>query len=119
MGGCIATALGGLLLGPMMGSGSLFLIFLFLALALTLMGFVYGPLGAWLPGLFPPQVRYTGASMAFNLGGILGGALAPIIAQARSEEHTSELQSLMRISYAVFCLKKKTKQQTTQVQKHI
>src|SRR3546814_9135027 len=28
--------------------------------------------------------------------------------QARSEEHTSELQSLMRISYAVFCLKKKT-----------
>src|SRR3546814_7306712 len=31
------------------------------------------------------------------------------IAQARSEEHTSELQSLMRISYAVFCLKKKKK----------
>src|SRR3546814_4550487 len=30
-------------------------------------------------------------------------------AQARSEEHTSELQSLMRISYAVFCFKKKTK----------
>src|SRR3546814_4554741 len=34
----------------------------------------------------------------------------------RSEEHTSELQSLMRISYAVFCLKKKKKQQT---KKHI
>src|SRR3546814_4813942 len=32
----------------------------------------------------------------------------------RSEEHTSELQSLMRISYAVFCLKKKHKQNTTQ-----
>src|SRR3546814_4389527 len=31
---------------------------------------------------------------------------------ARSEEHTSELQSLMRISYAVFCLKKKTAQQS-------
>src|SRR3546814_10265639 len=31
----------------------------------------------------------------------------------RSEEHTSELQSLMRISYAVFCLKKKTKKSTT------
>src|SRR3546814_4337408 len=31
---------------------------------------------------------------------------------ARSEEHTSELQSLMRISYAVFCLKKKIKQST-------
>src|SRR3546814_116967 len=36
-------------------------------------------------------------------------ALAPSPAKAgRSEEHTSELQSLMRISYAVFCLKKKT-----------
>src|SRR3546814_4672458 len=37
----------------------------------------------------------------------------------RSEEHTSELQSLMRISYAVFCLKKKTTRKTeTQTQKH-
>src|SRR3546814_1644838 len=36
-------------------------------------------------------------------------SLAPIIVMARSEEHTSELQSLMRISYAVFCLKKKKK----------
>src|SRR3546814_3819843 len=34
--------------------------------------------------------------------------------QARSEEHTSELQSLMRISYAVFCLKKKKKQTRTE-----
>src|SRR3546814_8438975 len=33
---------------------------------------------------------------------------------SRSEEHTSELQSLMRISYAVFCLKKKKKEQTQQ-----
>src|SRR3546814_4812764 len=33
-------------------------------------------------------------------------------AEHRSEEHTSELQSLMRISYAVFCLKKNNKQQT-------
>src|SRR3546814_1278349 len=38
---------------------------------------------------------------------------------ARSEEHTSELQSLMRISYAVFCLKKKnTKQKCMLEQKH-
>src|SRR3546814_8845854 len=35
----------------------------------------------------------------------------------RSEEHTSELQSLMRISYAVFCLKKKHKQKNTKEQK--
>src|SRR3546814_10770620 len=39
---------------------------------------------------------------------------------SRSEEHTSELQSLMRISYAVFCLKKKKKQsKLTQIQIHL
>src|SRR3546814_1945861 len=37
---------------------------------------------------------------------------APDAKTVRSEEHTSELQSLMRISYAVFCLKKKTKLHT-------
>src|SRR3546814_9266579 len=37
----------------------------------------------------------------------------------RSEEHTSELQSLMRISYAVFCLKKKIKQIRVHTTKHI
>src|SRR3546814_3906304 len=43
---------------------------------------------------------------------VLGGrlsALDGVRPEDRSEEHTSELQSLMRISYAVFCLKKKTK----------
>src|SRR3546814_3557656 len=38
----------------------------------------------------------------------LGRALAERLIEERSEEHTSELQSLMRISYAVFCLKKTT-----------
>src|SRR3546814_3742204 len=41
-----------------------------------------------------------------------GGGTAGAAATSRSEEHTSELQSLMRISYAVFCLKKKKKQKT-------
>src|SRR3546814_5130462 len=36
----------------------------------------------------------------------------PVMGTGRSEEHTSELQSLMRISYAVFCLKKKRTQNT-------
>src|SRR3546814_279622 len=39
----------------------------------------------------------------------VGQLRAELVVQLRSEEHTSELQSLMRISYAVFCLKKKTK----------
>src|SRR3546814_3354378 len=41
------------------------------------------------------------------------------IDQARSEEHTSELQSLMRISYAVFCLKKKKQQNKIPNSNHI
>src|SRR3546814_5030045 len=41
----------------------------------------------------------------------LGPELGQLRALERSEEHTSELQSLMRISYAVFCLKKKTNHQ--------
>src|SRR3546814_7459601 len=40
-------------------------------------------------------------------------------AKRRSEEHTSELQSLMRISYAVFCLKKKTKIRTYEINKQV
>src|SRR3546814_2573703 len=42
--------------------------------------------------------------------------LSPHDARCRSEEHTSELQSLMRISYAVFCLKKKKLQQQIHIQ---
>src|SRR3546814_9157916 len=38
---------------------------------------------------------------------LLEAGMEPVAADPRSEEHTSELQSLMRISYAVFCLKKK------------
>ena len=85
MWGCIATIGGGLLLGPMMEAGSLLTIWAFLSLALVMMGLVYGPLGAFLPGLFPARVRYTGASLAFNIGGIIGGGLTPMVAQALSD----------------------------------
>src|SRR3546814_7320557 len=53
----------------------------------------------------PAFDRLTGARDKLSQGAEGGG---------RSEEHTSELQSLMRISYAVFCLKKKKKNQITQ-----
>lgn len=81
MWGCVLTILAGFALAPLMGAGSLVLIGAFLSLALLLMGLVYGPLGAWLPGLFPARVRYSGVSVAFNVGGILGGGLTPIIAE--------------------------------------
>src|SRR3546814_1847120 len=75
-----------------------------------------------------PEARKTG-EFRDGIGRLLaaGGRLPPALAAyvdlvraenagaaepARSEEHTSELQSLMRSSYAVFCLKKKTKQNT-------
>jgi MFS family permease len=85
MAGCVGTVAVGLAMGAMMGAGSLPLIWAWLSLALLTMGFVYGPLGAFLPSLFPPRVRYTGASMAFNLGGIIGGGMAPIAAQALAD----------------------------------
>src|SRR3546814_4639914 len=44
-------------------------------------------------------------------GGAMAAAIVGMVSVSRSEEHTSELQSLMRISYAVFCLKKKRKKQ--------
>src|SRR3546814_4179302 len=56
--------------------------------------------------------------------GTVGGAVIDdqfaahaALEQGRSEEHTSELQSLMRISYAVFCLKQNTRQQNTRTRK--
>src|SRR3546814_6626831 len=57
----------------------------------------------------PARARPTAAAATgwTALGGNGATELA-LISQSRSEEHTSELQSLMRISYAVFCLKKKT-----------
>ena len=78
--GCAGTVAVGFLVAPLLGAGTLGGAFGFLAVALVCMGLVYGPLGAWLPGLFPARVRYTGASIAFNAGGIIGGALTPIAA---------------------------------------
>src|SRR3546814_8242514 len=54
-----------------------------------------------------PHIHPSTAGEAFAAGAAL--AYWRVAGAARSEEHTSELQSLMRISYAVFCLKKKKK----------
>src|SRR3546814_9180872 len=55
------------------------------------------------------QTGYMGDMWDAELGQLRRPGLAVIDHVMRSEEHTSELQSLMRISYAVFCLKKKKK----------
>ena len=41
---------------------------------------LYGPMGAYPPELFGTRLRYSGASVSYNLGGVLGGAFAPILA---------------------------------------
>jgi sugar phosphate permease len=76
-----AVAVLGLGFGAGLGSGSLVGVAVTLSLSLFVMGLVYGPLGAWLPSLFSVSVRYTGISLAFNIGGIIGGAVAPFAAQ--------------------------------------
>ena len=63
-----------------LNSGSTFLITFFVCLGMSLMGFIYGPVGTFLSELFPTNVRYTGASLTFNMAGILGAAFAPMIA---------------------------------------
>jgi len=78
--GCVGSIAAGFALAPMLNAG-LGGVLGFLCISQVLMGLVYGPLGAWLPGLFPPRVRYTGASAAFNIAGVLGGGLTPIVAQ--------------------------------------
>jgi sugar phosphate permease len=79
--GAMGTIILGLAFGPVLANGSPIVVFATLATGLFIMGMVYGPLGGWMPSLFPVTVRYTGMSLAFNGGGIVGGALAPIAAQ--------------------------------------
>src|SRR3546814_4339036 len=57
---------------------------------------------------FEPCIRCTGNATVTHIDSILAQMFEKRHQLLRSEEHTSELQSLMRISYAVFCLKKKT-----------
>jgi MFS family permease len=82
MAGAVLAVACGFLIAPMMQAGSLLMVFAFLSLSLLVMGLVYGPLGAFLPHLFPARVRYTGASAAFNVGGVIGGGFTPSIALA-------------------------------------
>lgn len=79
--GSAIAVLAGFTLNPLLASGSVLHITLFLSLALFLMGVTFAPMGAYLPEQFPVAVRYTGAGLAYQLGGILGASLAPYISQ--------------------------------------
>ncbi|MEU4327108.1 MFS transporter [Nonomuraea dietziae] len=70
----------GLVMFPLMQTASVPLVGLALSGALALMGLIFGPMGAFLPELFRTEYRYSGASVAYSLGGVLGGAVPPLIA---------------------------------------
>jgi MFS family permease len=76
----VLIAVFGLLFKPLFGAGQLGAIAVFMVVGLSLTGLTYGPLGTLLSELFPASVRYTGASLSFNLAGIIGASLAPYIA---------------------------------------
>ena len=79
--GCLLAIFVGFALSPLMGSGSMLAITIFLSIVLLLMGVTFAPMGAFLPEQFPVSVRYTGAGLTYNLGGILGASTAPFISQ--------------------------------------
>jgi metabolite-proton symporter len=82
-----AIAAFGFATGPLLGSGTTAGVLAYLCVGLALMGLTYGPLGTALAGLFPTAVRYTGASLTFNLAGIVGASLAPYIATWLASRH--------------------------------
>lgn len=51
----------------------------FLVIGMAIMGMTFGPMAALLPELFPTEVRYSGASLAYNLASIIGATIAAMI----------------------------------------
>lgn len=70
----------GLGFASMLNSGSSAGVLITLSLGFSVMGLTYGSLGTALAEIFPTEVRYTGASLSFNVAGIIGASLTPAIA---------------------------------------
>ncbi|MDB3923233.1 MHS family MFS transporter [Luminiphilus sp.] len=78
--GAILTGLWGFALFPLIDTGSLPLIILGITMGLAFLGMQYGPQAAYFTELFSTEVRYSGASLGYQIGAIVGGALAPTVA---------------------------------------
>jgi MFS family permease len=87
---------------PLLGSGSNAEIYLALVVGLVLHGAMYGPQAAMIAELFPTRIRYSGASIAYQLTSIVAGSLAPIIALALYRHYGSAVP--VAIYVAVACL---------------
>ena len=82
----VAILIFGLLFGRLFSAGTPGVVTT-LVIGFLLMGVTYAPLGTFLSELFPVEVRYTGASITFNLAGILGASLTPYLATSLAMNH--------------------------------
>ena len=80
--GWILQLAGVFLLFPLVNTGDIWLLFLGLAILTIGLGFTYGPQAALYSELFPASIRFSGVSISYAIGAILGGAFAPTIATA-------------------------------------
>ena len=79
-----------LLLFPIVDNASNATFALGTCLALGLVGIGYGPIGSLLPELFEARYRYTGAGVAYTVGGLLGGGMTPLLADRLADRFGSE-----------------------------
>lgn len=77
---CGAAVVWSLLLFPLLNTRTPIAFGVSVIVTLTMMGLAYGPVGALLPETFPTRFRYTGAGTSYNLAGIAGGAIPPLVA---------------------------------------
>ena len=78
--GAILTGIWGFILFPLIDTGDPMMIGFAITMGLLFLGMQYGPQAAYFTELFSTEVRYSGASLGYQGGAILGGALAPTIA---------------------------------------
>ena len=78
--GAILTGIWGFALFPLIDTGDPLFICFAITMGLLFLGMQYGPQAAYFTELFSTEVRYSGASLGYQLGAIIGGALAPTIA---------------------------------------
>ncbi len=78
----VTTGIGifGLLMPFFLGNGTPMTVFAFLIVGMVFMGMTFGPMAALLPELFPTEVRYSGASLAYNFASIVGATIAATFA---------------------------------------
>ncbi|ORL96366.1 MFS transporter [Prescottella equi] len=77
---CVLAVVWALVLFPLLDTGSAAAFVIGMCVTLAIFGMAYGPCGALLPEMFHTRYRYTGAGLGYNLAGVLGGTIPPLIA---------------------------------------